>query len=89
MPAFFFTIQIKGKRIPIPLPIILPFTLLIEILAIPPLIILAVRKKEYIPLKFVLGLYLSRLIINLILYGRNFKVKVCEGKEVVRISGSL
>ncbi len=90
-PTFWFKIQIKGggKRIfiPLPLPIILPLVLAIEILAIVPVAIYSIRKKQYLPLRFVLGFYLSRFLLAFILRGGSFRVRVSEGNNIVRIGG--
>jgi len=86
-PAFWFTIQIKRRRIALPFPVIFPLVLVMEILAILPAAIYAVWKKETLPLKFVSGLYLSRLVLAFILYGRRFKVSVCDGSDRVQIGG--
>lgn len=89
--TFWFKIQIKGggKRIFIPLPllIILPLVLAIEILAIAPVTVYSVRKREYLPLRFVLGFYLSRFLLAFILHGGRFIVRVSEGNNIVRIGG--
>ena len=86
-PTFWLTIRVKGKRISLPLPLIFPLVLVIEILAILPMAIYAVRKKEPLVLRLVSGLYLSRLMLAFTLYGRKFKVSVCEGNDRVQIGG--
>ena len=90
-PTFWFKIQIKGggKRIFIPLPllIILPLVLAIEILAILPAAIYSVRKREYLPLRVVSGFHLSRLLSAFIIHGGKFRVKVCDGNDVVYVGG--
>jgi hypothetical protein len=88
MPAFWFTIHANKIKIPIFLPLVMPLFLAIEIIAIIPLIIVAITKKNPLLLKIGTGFYLSRLFINLILYGRKFKVKVCDGSNRVRIAGN-
>ncbi len=88
-PTFWFKIQIKGggKRIfiPLPLPLILPLVLAIEILAILPVAVYSIRKKEYLPLRFVSGFYFSRFLSAFILHGGKFRVKVCDGNDVVMV----
>ncbi len=88
-PTFWLTIRIKGRRIPLLLPLILPLVLVAEILAILPMAIYAVWKKEAIPLKLVSGFYLSRLMIAFILHGGRFNISVCEGTDRVRIGGRI
>ncbi len=89
-PTFWFKIQIKGGKrilIPLPLPLILPLVLAIEILAVLPVMVYSIRKKEYLPLRFVSGFYLSRLLLAFILHGGKLKVEVCQGNDVVRVGG--
>ncbi len=86
-PTFWLTIQVKGRRIPFLLPIILPLILVVEILAIPVVAIYSIRKKEYFPLKLVSGLYLTRFMLAFMLHGGGFRVRVCDGDDVVRIGG--
>jgi hypothetical protein len=61
----------------------------IEIIAIIPVTIIAIIKKNALLLRIGTGFYLSRLFIALILYGRKFKVKVCDGSNRVKIAGNL
>jgi len=89
IPAFWLTIRIKGRRIPFPLPIILPLVLLLEIMALLPMAIYAVRKKESLPLKIVSRFYLSRFMLAFIIYGRKFKISVCEGADRVGVGGRI
>ncbi len=90
-PTFWFKIHINGGgkriRIPLPLPLILPLVLAIEILAIVPVAIYSIRKKKYLPLRFVLGFYFSRFISAFIIHGGNFRVRVCDDDDVVYIGG--
>jgi hypothetical protein len=90
-PTFWFKIQIKGDgkriRIPFPLPLILPLVLAIEILAVLPVAIYSIRKKKYLPLRFVLGFYFSRFLSAFIIHGGNFRVRVCDGDDVVYVGG--
>ena len=88
-PTFWLTIRVKGRRIPLLLPLILPFTLAMEILALIPLAIYAIRKEEALPLKVVSRFYLSRLMLVLMLHGGGFRVKVCDGDNRVGIGGRI
>lgn len=90
-PTFWFKIYINGGgkriRIPLPLPLILPLVLALEILAILPVGIYSIKKKEYLPFRFVSGFYFSRLLSAFILHGGKFRVKVCDGDDIVLIGG--
>ncbi|MBD3182725.1 hypothetical protein GF312_10555 [Candidatus Poribacteria bacterium] len=89
IPKIWLTINIKGNLIPLPLPIIFPLVLFLEILAIPVLIIYSIRKKELLPLKFISHFYLSRFLLSFMIYGRKFKVVVCDGEDKVAIGGKM
>lgn len=89
IPAFWLTIWIKGRRIPFPLPIILPLILVLEILALLPVAIYAIRKKEALPLKIVSRFCLSRFMLAFILHGREFNINVCDGTDRVGIGGRI
>ena len=82
---FWLTIQIKERRILLPLPIILPFALVIELCAFLPMIVYAIRKKEPILLKLAYGFYFSRLMLAFILHGRGFKISVCENGKNIQV----
>ncbi len=90
-PTLWFKIHIKrqGKRIWIPLPLflVMPLVLVVEILAILPVAIYCIRKREYLPLKVVSRLYLSRFIFAFMLHGGKFKINVCQDNDLVRIGG--
>ena len=85
--AFWLTIQLEGKRISLPLPIILPLAFVIEILAILPFTVYAIVKKEKLLFRLAYGFYLSRLMLVFILHGRRFKIGVCENGKKVQIVG--
>ncbi len=92
-PTLWFKIHISGKgkgkriRIPLPLFLILPLVLAVEILAILPVAIYCIRKREYLSLKVVSRLYLSRFIFAFMLHGGRFRVNVCQGSDLARIGG--
>jgi len=86
-PIFWFKIQIKGRRISLPLPLILPCAFVLEILALLPLTVYAIVKKETIFLKLAYGFYLSRFIFVFITHGRGFLISVCENGDKVQIIG--
>jgi len=88
MPAFWFTIHVNKIKIPIFLPLAMPLFLAIEIIAIIPLTIIGIIKKNSFLIRIGTGFYLSRLFAALIVYGRKFEVKVCEGNNRVRIAGN-
>jgi hypothetical protein len=87
IPTFWLTIQVAGRRILLPLPLILPLALVAEILALLPVAIYAIRKREPLPLRVVSGFYLSRFILVFILRGRRFRINVCDGNDQVQIAG--
>jgi len=87
IPALWLAIKVNKLRIPIPLFILFPLALALELIAFVPLLVLAIVKKRFLFVRLAFGLYLSRLMLALILYGRKFQVKVCEGKENVRVAG--
>ncbi len=68
------TIHFKQKRIFIPLFPILPLIIIMEIIAIIPLTIFALFKKEPMLLRIAYGFYFSRFIMALIFYGRRLKI---------------
>lgn len=90
-PTLWFKIRIRGggKRILIPLPLflILPLVLVVEILAILPVTIYCIRKREYLPLRVISGFYLSRFIFAFSLHGGRFKVNIRNGNDLVYIGG--
>ena len=86
-PAFWLTIRVEKRRSFIPLPLVLPLILLLEIAAILPAVIYALSRKDPLPLKLVLGFYLSRLMLILVIHGGSFVVKVCDDNDKVQIAG--
>ena len=89
-PTIWFKIRIKARKrilIPLPLPLILPIILALEILAILPAGIYCIKKREYLPIRVVSRLYLSRFILAFMLHGGSFRVNVCQGSDVVWIGG--
>ena len=90
-PTLWFRIHIRGQgkriRIPLPLFLILPLVLAVEILVILAVAVYGIWGREYLPLKVVSRLYLSRFIFAFMLHGGGFKVNVCQGNDLVRIGG--
>lgn len=86
-PTLWLTIRVGGKRIPLPLFLILPLALIAEILAILPLTIYAIWKKQVLPLKLVIRFSLSRLMLVLLFHGGSFGVNVCDGDDKVYVGG--
>ena len=90
-PTLWFSIRIRRQEkrfwLPLPLLLILPLVLAVEVLTILPVAIYCIRKREYLPLKVVSRLYLSRFIFALMLHGGGFKVNVCQDNDLVRIGG--
>jgi len=69
--------------------IIFPIVLVIEILAILPLAIYAIWKKQTLPLKVVSRFCLSRVIFGFMIHGGAFRVSVCDGDDRVRVGGRI
>ena len=87
LPAFWFTVRVKKIRIPLFLPFVFIFFLVIEIIAILPLIVMAIVKKRSLFFRIATGFYLTRLFFALIFFGRKFKVNICNGNDKVSIAG--
>jgi hypothetical protein len=87
LPALWLTIKVNKRQIPIPLFILFPFVLALELIAFVPLLILAIVKKQSLFTRLAFGFYLSRVVLAIIVYGRKFQVKVSENKDKVRIAG--
>jgi len=87
IPALWLTIKLNRRQIPIPLFILFPFVLVLELIAFVPLLILAIMKKQSLFTRLAFGFYLSKVVLAIIVYGRKFQVKVSESKEKVRIAG--
>lgn len=88
-PTFWLTIRVSKRRIPIPLFIIFPIVLVIEILALLPLAIYAIWKKQTLPLKVVSRFCLSRLMLILMIHGGAFRVSICDGDDRIHIGGHI
>jgi hypothetical protein len=88
-PTFWFTIRVSGRRIPLFLPILFPLAFIVEILAIIPVAVYSIRKKDSLPLKVVSSFCLSRLMLVLMLHGGKFGVRVCEGDNRVYVGGRI
>ena len=85
--AFWFTVQIGKRRVPIPLLIVLPLLLLLDILAFILLVSYGTWKKERLFVDIGAGFVLSRLAFGLILYGGGFRICVRDGEHRVRVGG--
>ena len=85
--AFWFTVQVGSRRIPIPLLIVLPLLLLLDILAFLLLVPYGIWKKEQLFLDLGAGFVLSRLALGLMLYGGGFKIRVRDGESRVTVGG--
>lgn len=86
-PAFWFTFQIKGRRIPIPLVLLLPLALLLDLLALAALCVGGIWKKNALFLRIGMGFYLSKLILGLILWGGRFRIGIRDQQQLIRIHG--
>jgi len=86
-PVFWFTIQVGQRRVPIPIVLLLPLMLVIDILALIGLSIYGVWKRASLFLKLATGFYLFRFTLTFILYGGHFRIGVHDKNEMVRIFG--
>lgn len=68
------TICFKQKTVFIPLLLVLPLILTMEVIAFIPMTVYALVKKKFILLKVAYSFYFSRFIIALILYGRRLRI---------------
>ena len=75
-PRFLLTIQAGHRRIPLPILLLFPLALLLEILAFVPLVIISIRKQNPMLWQIARRFYLSRLFLTLMFYGRKFRVRV-------------
>ena len=86
-PAFWFTLQVKGRRLPIPLVLVLPLALLLDLLGLAVLCAVGIWKKCALFPRLGLGFFLTRLTLALMLWGGRFRIGVNEGQPVVRLHG--
>ncbi len=82
---FILIIRIGGRTIWLPLPILLPIVLLLEILAIFPLIFIAIWRKEAFFWRIASGFYISRLLLVFMLYGGQFKIGIRADDRTLQI----
>jgi len=85
--ALWFTIRAGGRRIPLPLILLLPVFLVLDILALLILLPLGILKKNMLFVEIGVGFILTRLIAGLILYGGGFRVRVRDGNSRVEVRG--
>jgi len=85
--ALWLVTKVNNLRIPIPLFVILPVALALELTAILPLLILAAVKKQFLFARIAFGFFLTRLMLVLIIYGRRLQVRVCDNNSRIRIAG--
>ena len=86
-PAFWFTLQIKGRRIPIPLVLLFPVALLLDVLALVALCAIGIWKKNALLPRIGMGFYLSKLVLGLMLWGGRFRIGIRDQQQFVRIHG--
>ena len=85
--AFWLTVQVGRRLIPVPLLLLLPFGLLLDILGLIALTIYCWRKKPALLPALSAGFFITRLLVNLLLHGGRLKVNVRDGKSRVRVFG--
>jgi hypothetical protein len=85
--AFWLTIRVGKKHIPIPLVLLLPVMLLIDMIGLLVLLVFWIWKKKDLYLNIGTGFYLSRLILGLMLWGGRFRIRVQDKGDMVDIYG--
>lgn len=86
-PAFWFTVQVGHRRIPIPIGLFLPFALALDLVALVALSLYGVWKRAPVLLRIGVSFFLSRLTLALLLHGGQFKICVRDKGDPVRIHG--
>ena len=87
--AFWLTVQTPKKSIPIPIVLLLPFALLLDILALIVLLVYAAVKRDTRLLGLSFRFVLTRLLAALILYGGPFSLRVREKGKTMGLSGGF
>ncbi len=87
IPALWIVVKANKLWIPLPLFLLFPLALALELIAFIPLLVFAIIKKRLLFFRLAFGFYLTRLMLALILYGRRFQVKVCDNNNRVRVAG--
>lgn len=85
--ALWFTIRVGGRRIPLPLILLLPVFLVLDILALMVMLPLGILKKKMLFVEIGVGFFLTRLIAGMILYGGGFRVRVRDGNSRGEVRG--
>lgn len=85
--AFWFTFQIKDRRFPIPLVLVLPVALLLDLLALVALCVVGIWKRKALLPRIGMGFYLSKLTLGLILWGGRFRIGIRDQQQLLRIHG--
>ncbi len=85
--ALWFTIRVGRRRIPLPLILLVPVFLVLDMLALLVMLPLGILKKNMLFVEIGVGFFLTRLIAGLILYGGGFRVRVRDGNSRVEVRG--
>ena len=85
--AFWFTVQIGRRTIPIPLLLLLPLALLLDLLLLVGATVYAAVRQQWTPLLVGSQLPLSRLVLNLMLHGGRLGINVGDGDNRVSLFG--
>ena len=85
--AFWFTVEVGRWRIPVPLLLGLPLTLVIDLVALVALTVVGIIRKQELLVRLGVQFLLSRLIVALMLNGGRLRISVQEGDQRVRIFG--
>ena len=85
--AFWFTVEAGRWRVPVPLLLGLPLTLVIDLVALVALTVVGIIRKQELLVRLGVQFLLSRLIVALMLNGGRLRISVQEGDQRVRIFG--
>jgi hypothetical protein len=88
-PALWLTVRHGTRRIPIPVFVLLPFVLVVDILALVGLCVYGALARKPHFIRIGSGLYLTRLAITFLLHGERLKIRVADGDTRVAIYGGL
>ncbi len=86
-PAFWFTLQINRRCVRIPLPLLLPLALAIDLVAAVALLVVAMRTRRGRWLRIAALFALSRLTLALMLHAGRLRIAVRDGAQGVHLHG--
>jgi hypothetical protein len=86
-PAFWFTLQINRRCVRVPLPLLLPLALVVDLLAAVALLVVALRTRRSRWVRVAALFALSRLTLALILHAGRLRIAVRDGAQGVQLHG--